>query len=174
MENTLPEYGIRSAIVTVAELGAFLQQLRGISRTHEVAIVCFNAENMAGLRHAEAALVHALRSFSGGSPIARRLEMEALLYAAGTRQCADTTAFGIHEGRNRAYICCCPPRPGIWDALSHLLQFVDDVEDASDPEKSVRLRRLFSISDEEITAAGGESRLQDLVIERVALLDAYR
>jgi hypothetical protein len=52
--------------------------------------------------------------------------------------------------------------------------FVDDPFDVLNPPRIQRLKRLYSITDEEITAAGGLCRLQDLVIERVALLDAYR
>lgn len=162
--------------MTIADLGAFLRQLRDIMCERDTTIICFNAGNMAGMRHAKAALDHALRSFRGGSPISRTLEMEALLYAAGTRQCAEAAeTVGIREGENRAYVCCCPPCPGIREALASLMQFVDeDDQEVPDAEQRARLCRLFSISGDEIAAAGGENRLADLVIERVALLDAYR
>lgn len=137
-------------------------------------IVCFNAENMAGIRHADAAIFHAMRSFHEGFPIAKTLEMEALLYAAGTRQCTEAGALGIHDGENLLYICCCPPREGCWNALATLVHFIDGPDGSIDPAHTGRLKHLYAIADEEIAAAGGESRLFDLVIERVALLDAYR
>lgn len=174
MDQVLPEYEIRTATITVTSPGAFLRRLRTIMQENAVTIVCFNAANMAGMPHARAALAHAIRSFNGRSPIAKTLEMEALLYAAGTRQCTEAAALGIHEGENRVYVCCCPPRPGIWETLSLLMHFTDDEGDQFDPDKIARLRRLFSIPAEEIDAAGGIGRLQDLVIERVALLDAFR
>lgn len=166
--------GIRAALIMVTDTDAFLRQLRTIMQAYSVTIVCFNADNMAGLRHAESALDHAIRSFQGGNPIAKTLEMEALLYASGTRQCTGASAFGIHIGKNLAYICCCPDIPAVFDALGSLVQFVDDSFDEPGPERILRLKHLFAISDEEMAAAGGEGRLQDLVIERVALLDAYR
>jgi len=177
MTTTPPcrEFGIRTARITVTDPVIFLRQLRSLMDDYDTTIVCFNAGNMAGIRHVKAALDHALRSFSGGSPIAKTLEMEALLYAAGTRQCAQAAeSVGIHEGENRAYICCCPPRPGIWEALEPLMEFVDEDWGCIGVEQWQRLCNHFSISAEEIAAAGGEGRLSDLVIERVALLDAYR
>lgn len=170
------KYEIRTARISVTDTGEFLRHLRAVMGEHVTTIICFNAGNMAGMRHVKTALDHALRSFScGGSPIAKTLEMEALLYAAGTRQCTEASrSVGIHEGESRAYVCCCPPRQGVWEALEPLMQFVDDDWEVLDPEQRVRLCHLFSISDEEITAAGGTARLSDLVIERVALLDAYR
>ena len=171
----MPEgYGIRPALVTVPDVGDFLRQLRAIGREHNAAVVCFNADAMAGLRHAEAAVAHAIRSFDGGCPIAKTFEMEALLYAAGTRQCANAAALGVGEGENRVYVCCRPARPCLWEALSSLVRFTEDTWEAPDAPKRARLKRFYAITGEEIAAAGGESRLQDLVIERVALLDAYR
>lgn len=174
MKQIPRDYEIRTALFTIADRGQFLGQLRTIMRAHAATIICFNAESMAGLPHADAAIAHAIRSFYQGSPIAKTLEMEALLYAAGTRQCTDAGAFGIHEGENRAYVCCCPPRAVIWDALVPLMLFVEDYANPLDPARVETLKRLFSISDEELAAAGGTGRLQDLVIERVALLDAYK
>jgi KEOPS complex subunit Cgi121 len=174
METPLPQYEIRVARVTVHDTREFLNRLRRVMKSSGTVIVCFNAENMAGIRHADAALLHAIRSFYGGVPIAKTLEMEALLYAAGTRQCTEAGALGIHDGENLLYICCCPSREVGWKALADLMHFSEGPDDAVDPAHAGRLKHLYAITDEEIAAAGGESRLFDLVIERVALLDAYR
>ncbi|OPY37469.1 MAG: Regulatory protein Cgi121 [Methanoregula sp. PtaU1.Bin051] len=174
MEGPAPEFEIRSAVIRISDRNSFLDALRTVMRKHHATIICFNADNMAGRRHAESAVSHALRSFSKGAPIAKTLEVEALLYAAGTRQCTEAAIFGIHHGENRAYVCCIPPDSAIWDALTALMHFVDDTWDQLDPAKIGRLKQLFAITEEEVIAADGISRLQDLVIERVALLDAYR
>ena len=173
MKVTHTGFEIRTALITVDNPDAFLRRLRGTMRKNVTTIICFNAGNMAGVRHAEAALTHAIRSFSEGSPIAKTLEMESLLYAAGTHQCTDAAILGIHKGRNRAYVCCYPENQDIWPELKSFIHFIDWEEVAPGPEKVARLRRLFSISDDELAAAGGECRLQDLIIERVALLEAY-
>jgi KEOPS complex subunit Cgi121 len=99
--------------------------------------------------------------------------MEALLYAAGTRQCSIAVSFGLHEGKNNLYICCCPAPTGIWDELAGIFVFCDDPGDIITSEKAARLADLFGVSREEL-AATGENRIKDLVLERVALLNVSK
>ncbi|WP_243669618.1 KEOPS complex subunit Cgi121 [Methanoculleus chikugoensis] len=112
---------IYRAVFTVDDNAAFLQEIRTIADEFETHIILFDADRLAGRDHVEAALRHARRSWAGGEPIANSLEMEALLYAAGTRQCQVASSFGIHPGENRSYVAVCPPRPASgtgWPALS--------------------------------------------------------
>jgi KEOPS complex subunit Cgi121 len=164
---------IRYAEVTVAEPAVLLDVLRAIADTTGSHVICFDADKLAGRAHAEAALCHARRSFGAGEAISRSLEMEALLYAAGSRQCSTAIMFGLHKGENHLYVCCCPAPEGIWDLLSAHLAFRTDPGDDLSPEKAARLRELFAISSDEL-AATGENRLRDLVLERVALLDVSK
>jgi len=164
---------IRYAEVTVAEPAVLLEVLRAIADQAGSCIVCFDADKMAGRAHAEAALFHARRSFAAGEAISHSFEMEALLYAAGSRQCSTAVTFGLHKGVNHLYVCCCPAPVGIWDLLSAHLEFRTDPGDDLSPEKAARLRDLFAISSDEL-AATGENRLRDLVLERVALLDVSK
>jgi KEOPS complex subunit Cgi121 len=164
---------IRSALFDVTDRDSFLQAVRTVASDYGTAVICFNADNLAGKRHAEAALRHALRSRTAGRLIANSFEMEALLYASGTRQCSVASAFGVQAGKNRAYICCCPACDGVWEDLAPLVRFVDEDWDTLTPERRANLKELFSITDEEIATAG-ESRFADLVLERVALLEVYR
>jgi KEOPS complex subunit Cgi121 len=173
MENGVFPCDIRTAEFTVQNQEQFLSSLRKTARDFSCSIICFDADNLAGQRHAITAVRHAIRSFRQGSPIANTLEMEALLYAAGTRQCSVASSFGIHEGFNRAYICCCPPCNEVWDALAPLVTVVTENWEVISKEKRLRLASLFAIPDDELAAAG-ESRFADLVIERVALLDVFR
>lgn len=164
---------IRYAEVTVAEPSALLEKLRAIGSSTGSRVICFDADKLAGRVHAEAALCHARRSFETGEAISHSFEMEALLYAAGSRQCSTAVSFGLHPGENHLYVCCCPAPEEIWDLLSGYLRFLDEPGDDLLPEKAARLRELFSISPEEL-AATGENRLRDLVLERVALLDVSK
>lgn len=173
MGGTKPSYEIMMAVFDVADHDLFLHLLRTIARKYTTTIICFDADRMVGRQHAEAAIRHALRSFSGGYPIANTFEMEALLFAAGTRQCSLASAFGAHTGANRVYVCCSPPREGIWQALSSLMRIVHEDWEGINADKRTQLKNTFSITDGEI-AAVGESRLADLVLERVALLEVYR
>jgi KEOPS complex subunit Cgi121 len=150
-----------------------LEQLRAIADRSGVHIVVFNAEHMAGTAHVAAALAHAQRSFYEESPIANSFEMEALLYAAGSRQVVDAVHFGIHHGENAGYICCCPPDTGAREALCDVVQIVEEDWETIDETKKKHLMNLFGITREELETVG-EGRLRELVCERVALLAVNR
>ena len=166
-------FEFRSAVITVSDRDALLATIREIAHLHHTHIVCFDAEKMAGLEHAVSAIRHAQHSFSNGAEISNSFEMEALLYAAGSRQCSIAASFGIHEGKNHLFICCCPPPSDAWNALARYMDFINETWDEPVPEKTNRLMALFGITPEEIEAAGTD-RVTVLVIERVALLDVSK
>jgi KEOPS complex subunit Cgi121 len=168
-----PVCDIYQAIGTIEDPARFLIRIREIADACDVHIIFFDAERLAGREHAKTALAHAWRSWTGGEPIANSLEMEALLYAAGTRQCLVASTFGIHRGENRSYIAVCPPRPAVRDLLADLVTFVEEDWERIDRERQRRLADLFGITPEEI-AVVGEARFRELVLERVALLEVYR
>ena len=165
---------IRAARCTIRNRSSFLRDLQAIAANHTTHIICFNADTIAGREHVQAAVARAARAFQEGTNISNTLEMEALLYAAGSRQCNIAASFGIHEGENRVYLCCSPMREEIWTALETLFAFSIENWDAIDQEKREHLMMTYAISSEEIMAAGGDSRLVDLVLERVALLQVMR
>jgi KEOPS complex subunit Cgi121 len=168
------EFEIHTAVFRVTGCARFLGQLREIAAARGTRIICFNADLMAGRAHAEAALVRALRAMRAWTAISSSLEMEALLFASGNRQCSIAERFGIHDGENRAYVCLCPPEPAARRDLSALMEFVDEDWEILSVDKQERLKAAFGISREELAAAGGAIRLQELVLERVALLEVYR
>jgi KEOPS complex subunit Cgi121 len=168
-----PGFAIRSAVITVRNRDTTLQVLQGIGERHGMHVICFDAEKMAGVRHAEAAIRHAYRSFYSGDPVSNSFEMEALLYAAGTRQCGIAVSFGIHEGENHLYVCCCPEREEAWQELELLMQVTRAPEDGVPAERLPVLAAIFDITPEELDAAG-RNRVVDLVIERIALLDVSK
>ena len=109
-ETVEPACDIFPAVFAVDENIRFLRRIRRIADEHRTHIILFDADRLAGRAHVEAALRHAWRSWAGGNPIANSIEMEALLYAAGTRQCQVAASFGIHPGLNRSYIAVCHRR----------------------------------------------------------------
>lgn len=164
---------IYPAVFTVDENVRFLREIRKVADEFGTHIILFDADRLAGRDHVDAALRHAWRSWTSGEPIANSIEMEALLYAAGTRQCQVAASFGIHPGENHSYIAVCPPAPGVRDRLAGLVTFVDGDWESIDPAKRARLAELFGITQKEVLVVG-EARFRDLVLERVALLDVYR
>jgi KEOPS complex subunit Cgi121 len=165
---------IRTARCSVHDLTSFLRDLRDVAVVHNTHIICFNADLIAGRIHAATAVARAVRAFEDGVAISNTLEMESLLFAAGSRQCSVAAAFGIHTGENRLYICCYPAIETAWAALEPLFDFVLESREIIDPEKRARLMEWFAISGDEIGAAGGNERIVDLVLERVALLQVMR
>ncbi len=166
---------IRAATVEINDRTGFLCRIQEIMAEFHTHIVCFDADKLAGVNHVRSAVDHAVRSFDEGNPISNTVEMEALLYASGSRQTSIGASFGMHAGENRLYICCYPPREGTWDALAPLVCFCEceDPWGISDSQKRANLMRLFDISEEEL-ATTIDQNLQDLVLERVALLEVSR
>jgi KEOPS complex subunit Cgi121 len=166
---------IRAATCIIDDKSSFLRRLQEVARQFHVHIICFNADLLVGRRHAEAAVHYAVRSFESGDSISNTLEMEALLYAAGSRQCNVAASFGIHEGENRLWVCCYPPSGGVWEALAPILSFRAGLDwDEIDKKKQDSLMQLFGITDEELNSLESTDRIVDLVLERVALLQVLR
>jgi KEOPS complex subunit Cgi121 len=170
----LVSHDIRAARCMISDRTAFLLDLQTIASNYATHIICFNADMIAGRVHAQKAVEQAIRAFQEGSNISNTVEMEALLYSAGSRQCNIASSFGIHKGENRIYLCCSPVKDGLWAALEPLFHFTQENWDAIDEEKRARLMKTFLISPGEIIAAGGNNRIVDLVLERVALLQIMR
>jgi len=169
----MSECRIQPAEVTVDDPATLLATIRRIAEAYSTHIILFDRDRMAGRSHAAIAIAHAARAYKEGRMIARTFEMEALLYAAGSRQITVGRTFGIHPGENHCYLCLCPDVPEAWTALAEHLTMTPDQEEAITPQKRDRLMELFSISSAEVTVVG-EERLDELVLERVALLEVYR
>ncbi len=158
----------------VDNLPVFLQKLRLLGQNNQCSLICFNREAIAGKQHVSTALRFAMRSFRSDSAISRSIEVEALLYAAGTRQTGLIGPFGIHLGDNICYLCILPPRKDTSVDLQQVMEFADDENWEEIPEdKRERLGGLFGITHAEIRVAGRE-KLIDLILERVALLNINR
>ena len=173
METFPGRFEIRQAKMNVDDCAKFLHTIQSIAQQHSIHIVCFNADNLAGREHAEAAIHYAQRSFLSGKPISNSFEMEALLFAAGSRQCNIAALFGIHTHENITFICCCPANKWVWNDLSHHMLFVNEAWDEITLEKEERLKSFFGITHEEL-ALVGRTRIIDLVLERIALLEVNR
>jgi len=166
---------IRAATCRIADVPAFLSRLRDIAKQFGTHIICFNADLLAGKRHAETAVRYAVRSRRRGAAISNTLEMEALLYAAGSRQCNIASSFGIRDGENHLWVCCYPLSPGVWDALNTEFTFTDGWGlNTIDGKKRNTLMEIFGITPAELGTLDNPEKVADLVLERVALLEVQR
>lgn len=167
------DFEIRQVSFQVRDIEKFLLWLRDISHRNGVSIICFNADLMAGQDHVISAMLHAKRAKKKGTCISSSFEIEALLYAAGSRQCLDAVKFGVHQGLNNCYISIYPINPQVWsDLLTLMIKSSENWEQITD-EKMILLISVFGITSDEI-AVTGKDRIKDLVLERVALLDVNK
>ena len=170
-------YEIRRACADITSEAEFLAAIRTVADAAESAVICIDADRVAGEAHVRAALAHAIRSFYvEETPVANSFEMETLLWTGATRQCNEATRFGIHTGRCRLFVVICPPSDKAAAKLSAIMTFYDGEEDGWEEigeAKRERLRTLYGITPEEEVVVGPE-RFAELVIERVALLEVYR
>jgi KEOPS complex subunit Cgi121 len=177
LQDALPSGGhafdVRTATCIIGDRVAFLKRIRAIAEQFDTHIICFNAGMLAGKRHALTALHHGVRSFHNGSMVSNTLEMEALLFAAGSRQCSVAALFGVHEGDNSMFVGCYPTRDGVWDTLTPLMCITNENMDTIDPDKRANLIKLFGITEDEIATCSGDC-ISELVLERIALLEVYR
>jgi KEOPS complex subunit Cgi121 len=175
-----PPYTVTSCSVCIKDVPLFLKTLAEIGLKTGYHIVLLRKYYIAGPRHIETAIRHAVRSFDT-KPIAKTLEIEILLFIAATRQTGRISLFGVQEGENECYICLIPriteKQIEPWDLLQEVGINIDarvnpDCADISNDINNTRL--LFFMDQYDITseelAVIGENRLEDLVCERVALL----
>lgn len=167
------QYEITQVRFTVTDRNGFLDRIREIADRHAVSVICLNENVMAGKTHVETALRGALRAIQKGEQISRSVEMEVLLYAAGTRQTSLVGPFGIQDGENRGYLCIVPRcKEAAADLLNLMTADTSDWDEIS-PEKKRVLMELFNITPAEL-AITGDSRIAELVCERSALLAVNR
>ena len=155
--------------VTVDEVKKTIAQVNDAAEQTDSTVVLFDAEKIAGFSHIESAVMHAKRSFAQGNAIARSLSMEILVYVSGQRQCSLASKFGLHEGENAVYVLILD---GDEERAAELVKEIVTECEPFLPNED-KLKAEFSITDAELEAAG-ENRIEELVIERVALVDAWK
>lgn len=167
MEQSLTIYEAKAA---VSDTAAVLAQVNAIAKKTASTIVLFDAEKVAGPNHIRSAVLHAERSCACGKPVARTRAMEILLYASAQRQCALAPRFGLHAGENVLFVVILG---GDVAAARELLNEIVLPEEHGVRASRTVLMEEFGITEEEL-AVVGEDHIGELVIERVALMDAYK
>jgi len=166
------DFQIRMAQIRVDSVPGVLHAIREIAESENLRIICMNAEKMAGYRHAESAVRHALRAERKGGMAARSLEMEVLLYVCGQRQTGIGMNFGLTEGEMTAWVVLVPGSDDGWKRLSEIMIFIQEEEGVPE-ERIPSLKDLYGITDDELGVVGRD-RIDELVIERTALLEILK
>lgn len=177
----------------------FLEKIRELTKSQPLYIVFFDRSVIAGCEHIRKAVSLAERSFFySGDPISNFFEMEILLYAFGTRQTGLASGFGIRSGNNDSIICICRQRPAgeekekfeekteaVVRNICNLDEFTEGTLSEICNKKSrnffselskneiCKIMNIFDITQEEIDVCGRD-KLEELIIERCALLDVNK
>jgi KEOPS complex subunit Cgi121 len=145
----------------------FLAALRDINSKYRCTVQALDAEKVVSEKHAIFAAKKALRAFREGRNVAKDLGVEILRYASGERQINRALFMGISKATERVALIAVSNN-GLTPDLSNLI----DVDELGCNWKPSTVIDAFNISEEEIFAVG-EARIPDIVLERVALVDAF-
>lgn len=145
----------------------FLAELRDIQKEYNCIIQALDADKVVSEKHAHFAAKKALRAFSESRNVARDVGLEILRYASGQRQIERALSMGISKATQRVALILV--ENGIKPEITNVFE-ADGRGPSWNPEI---VMDTFDVQEEEIMTVGKE-RIPDLVLERVALVDAYR
>ena len=157
----------------IRDKGRLLSAIKDLQSRHGCIVQALDADKVAGERHIRFAAKKALAAFSEARNIAKDAGMEIMRYASGERQIQRALFMRISDRTERmALLLAGSGRECDWPNASELSRIIElDGKGCSFCIKAVK--EAFNISSEELSAVG-EERIEDLVIERVALVDTYR
>ncbi len=147
--------------------------IRDLQSRHGLIAQALDADKVVSERHIHFAVHKALSAFSEQRNIAKDAGMEIMRYASGERQIERALVMGVSDQTERIAL--------ILAEAEGQLGWPDDAEISGIIEQDGAVRSfdpaavkdVFHISSQELQAVG-EERMEDLVIERVALVETYR
>ena len=148
-----------------------ISAVRELSAASGCIIQAFDADLVVSERHIRFAAEKALEAFSRERNIAKDPGMEIMRYASGERQIERAFFMGVGPGTRRIALAIATAngtRLPDEEELSRLIR-PDGMGARLSPSA---VMKEFNISETEISLVG-EQRIEDLVIERVALVDTY-
>ena len=162
--------------LTVEDADALVDRLGEIGDEHGCAVQAFDARYVAGREHLDRAVSLADRAIGRGENVARDRAVEILLYAAGRRQINQALEMGVGEGEQPAVVLVDADGEGgdEAEAAAAIEALLDDPTPTVGAEHAdeERLQSFFDVTDAERAAT--DATLEDLVCERVALLDVEK
>ena len=161
-----------TATMTIDDLDGFLADIEAISEATDAAIQCFDADYVAGDRHLRRAVELAERAREQGTAVAREPAVEILLYAAGRRQINQALEMGVSEGEGDVVGVVSGGDERAAETRVCELLGVTDTDDPVSLGDEDTIRAFFDIGDREVAVVDGD--LEDIVLERVALLDVEK
>jgi KEOPS complex subunit Cgi121 len=155
----------------IRESGGLLSAIKDLQSRHGCIVQALDADKIVSERHIRFAAEKALAAFSEHRNIAKDAGMEIMRYASGERQIERSLFMRITDNTERIALVLAGSGCN-WPSASELSRIIElDGQGCSFCAKAVK--EAFNISSEELRTVG-EERIEDLVIERVALADTYR
>ena len=164
-----------TATTTIDDLDDFLAEIEAISEATGATVQCFDADYVAGDRHLRRAVELAARAREQGTAVADDPAVEILLYAAGRRQINQALEMGVSEGdADVVSVVTGGDEAAAEQRVRKLLGATDASHDGdgSTLGDEDTIRTFFDIGDAELAVVDGD--LEDIVVERVALLDVEK
>ena len=155
-----------------------------IASKYNVKIQIFNPTLIAGWEHLYFSAIHAIMAFENGYNISKKLEMEVLLYSIGKRQIKEAVKImGVpNDTSNLVCIIIAPSSitiPELSSIKNEILTkihcFENDVHYSVSDKKIPSIKRVFQISDAELSIVQTTLKKLDIsithcVLERLSLL----
>ena len=170
------QYDVVAGKITIRSVQAFLSELDAIERSSNTIIQAADATKIAGRQHVDCAVRNAVRSFRDHRNVAHDLGVEILLHLSACRQIRKALEMGVHKGEMDVLLIVVGAKKSTARTATQLTSLI-----RSDPRvidysetKNAQLMHAFNITEQEIAAAGGHTRIPDLVRERLVLFDAFR
>ena len=157
----------------IRDRSELLSVIRDLQTRYGCVVQALDADKVVSEKHISFAAEKAFAAFSQKRNIAKDTGMEIMRYASGERQIERALCMGISDRTKRiALILVSLDRECSWPNISDLSRLIEpDGLGCSFCDAAVK--ETFNITEAEMEAVG-EGRIEDLVIERVALADTYR
>ncbi|VVB71880.1 Kinase binding protein CGI-121 [uncultured archaeon] len=157
----------------IRDRAKLLSALREMKERTGCVVQALDADRIISERHISFAAMKAMNAFSEERNIAKDEGMEIMRYASGERQIERALTIGIADSTRRlALILVSSGEKSRWPAAAELSAVIEP-DGLGCLFRREDIKEVFHISPEELEVVG-EERMEDLVIERVALVDTYR
>ncbi|MDK2781242.1 MAG: hypothetical protein PWR13_270 [Archaeoglobi archaeon] len=160
---------ILEGVAEIYDLESFLD----FCRSFRAVVQPISAEVVISRRQIEFAVRKALESFEKGENIAKNLGMEILLYTLATRNISRALEYGVREGLNRLVIVILGENENVEEAVRKMKERIREEKVIGRSVEIEKLMKIFDITAEEIEAVGAE-KIEELVIERIALFHVFK
>lgn len=154
----------------------FLNKINQISKQNNIVIQVFNADLIYGKKHLISAVEHAKRAIKNKTNTTNSLEMEIMIYAAGERQLKNAIPkIGIKKGKSKiAIIFLTKYKQEInIEKIRELMIKLNLKINNKVLEGSINTLEKFKINKKEISTVS-ENKYQDLILEKVAIVDILK